>query len=99
MATEGLSPAFFAGLAARSQTTDCPLGAFRVEVSWCSGAGECASVCEVGVFTTDAGGRCTVVHDELCFGCMACVSQCAENGVSVSPSDASGFPGVVDLLR
>ncbi len=87
------------GLAARSQITDCPLRAFEVRVTRCSGVGECASVCMVNVFATDASGRCTVVNEELCFGCMACVAQCADAGVSVWARDARRYPTVEDLLR
>ncbi len=88
-----------AGLGARSQIIECPLHAYAVTVTYCSGVGECAEVCPVGVFGTDAGGRCTVYNEELCFGCMACVAQCAENGVSVVPRDSRRYPSVEDLLR
>lgn len=101
-AAEGWGPrrsSLLAGLAARSQLTDCPLRAFEVKVSRCSGIGEYAAVCRVGVFKTDASGRCTVVNEELCFGCMACVAQCAEAGVSVVPRDARRYPSIEDLLR
>jgi NAD-dependent dihydropyrimidine dehydrogenase PreA subunit len=90
---------FLAGLAARSQLTDCPLRAFTVTVDRCSGLGECAAVCMVGVFGTDGKGRCIVINDELCFGCMACVAQCAENGVRVGERNARSYPAVDDLLR
>ncbi len=88
-----------AGLAIRSQMVDCPLWAYSVNVTKCSGVGECAAVCAVGVFGTDSSGRCTVVNEELCFGCMACVAQCAENGVSVEPRESRHYPTVEDLLR
>ena len=87
------------GLALRSQIIDCPLHAYTVRVSKCSGIGECAAVCPVGVFGTDVGGRCTVYNEELCFGCMACVAQCAEKGVTVEPRDARRYPTVEDLFR
>jgi NAD-dependent dihydropyrimidine dehydrogenase PreA subunit len=90
---------FFSGLAARSQIIECPLWAFQVSVTKCSGAGECASVCMVNVFKTDPGGRCVVANEELCFGCMACVNQCAEDGVTVEPREARRYPTVEDLLR
>lgn len=93
------SPSLLAGLAARAQIIECPLRAFEVTVTKCSGIGECAAVCMVNVFAKDASGRCTVVNDELCFGCMACVAQCAEGGVSVVPRDARRYPTVEDLLR
>jgi MinD superfamily P-loop ATPase len=101
-AAEGWGPrstSLLAGIAARSQLTDCPLRAFEVKVSRCSGIGECASVCMVGVFGTDVSGRCTVINEELCFGCMACVAQCAEAGVTVEPREARRYPSVEDLLR
>ena len=88
-----------AGLGVRSQIIECPLHAYSVAVSKCSGIGECADVCPVGVFGTDAMGRCTVYNEELCFGCMACVSQCAEKGVSVTPRYSRIYPSVEDLLR
>jgi NAD-dependent dihydropyrimidine dehydrogenase PreA subunit len=93
------SPSLLRGLAARSQVTDCPLRAFDVKVTRCSGVGECAEVCMVGVFGTDTSGRCVVVNGELCFGCMACVAQCAEGGVYVVPREARRYPSVDDLLR
>ena len=93
------SPNLLRGLSARSQMVVCPLHAFSVSVTTCSGVGECAAVCPVGVFGTDAGGRCVVYHEELCFGCMACVAQCAEKGVSVEPREARRYPTVEDLLR
>jgi MinD superfamily P-loop ATPase len=92
-------PSFLAGLAARSQLIDCPLRAYTVAVETCSGLGECAAVCMVNVFGTDSRGRCTVVNEELCFGCMACVAQCADGGVSVEPREARRYPSVEDLLR
>lgn len=93
------APTLLEGLASRSQIIECPLHSYAVKVSKCSGAGECAAVCPVGVFGTDSGGRCTVMNEELCFGCMACVAQCAENGVTVAPRDARRYPSVEDILR
>ncbi len=97
--TNPRSPDLLEGLAVRSQLIECPLHAYAVSVTRCSGVGECAESCPVGVFGTDAGGRCTVVNEELCFGCMACVAQCAEGGVSVRPRDSGRYPAVEDLLR
>ncbi len=93
------TPTLLQGLALRSQIIECPLHAFTVRVTKCSGIGECAAVCPVGVFGTDAGGRCTVYNEELCFGCMACVAQCADKGVAVEAREARGYPTVDDLLR
>lgn len=93
------SPTLLEGLAARTQLVECPLHAYTVSVTRCSGVGECAAVCPVGVFGTDALGRCEVVNEELCFGCMACVAQCADRGVMVIPRDARRYPSVEDLLR
>lgn len=93
------SPTLLEGLALRSQIIECPLHSYTVEVSKCSGVGECAAVCPVDVFGTDTGGRCTVLNEELCFGCMACVAQCAEKGVTVTPRDVRNYPSVEDLLR
>jgi NAD-dependent dihydropyrimidine dehydrogenase PreA subunit len=90
---------FLEGLSARSQLIDCPLRAYEVVVTKCSGAGECGAACMVNVFTTDADGRCEVANEELCFGCMACVYQCSEGGVSVVPRDSRRYPSVEDLLR
>ena len=92
-------PSFLEGIAARSQLINCPLNAYSVRVERCSGIGECASVCPVGVFGTDSRGRCTVFNEALCFGCMACVAQCAEAGVTVGPREARRYPSVEDLLR
>ena len=93
------TPSILKGLALRSQIIDCPLHAFAVKVSRCNGAGECAAVCPVDVFGTDALGRCMVFYEELCFGCMACVAQCAERGVTVTSRDARKYPSVEDLFR
>lgn len=95
----GRVPSFFEGLSARSQLIECPLNAYKVSVTKCSGIGECAAVCAVNVFGTDASGRCLVVKEELCFGCMACVAQCTEGGVNVGERDARRYPSVEDLLR
>ncbi len=92
-------PSVIQGLALRSQLIECPLHAYTVKVSRCNGVGECAAVCPVGVFGTDSGGRCTVYNEELCFGCMACVAQCAENGVAVKPRESRRYPTIQDLLR
>ncbi len=92
-------PTILEGLAVRAQLVDCPLSAYSVKVQRCSGIGECAAVCPVGVFGTDSGGRCTVYNQELCFGCMACVAQCAEKGVTVEPRELRRYPTAEDLLR
>ena len=93
------TPSILSGIGLRSQIIACPLHAYAVKVSRCSGAGECAAVCPVGVFGTDALGRCVVFNEELCFGCMACVAQCAEQGVTVAPREATKYPSVEELLR
>lgn len=93
------SPTMLEGLSVRSQSVDCPLHAYTVEVARCSGGGECAETCPVGVFGTDLYGRCTVLNEALCFGCMACVAQCAEKGVRVETREARRYPSVEDLLR
>ena len=93
------NPTLLEGLSARSQIIECPFHGYTVRVSRCSGLGECAAACPVGVFGTDAGGRCTVVNEELCFGCMACVAQCAERGVTVDPRVSMRYPSAEDLLR
>ena len=92
-------PTLLEGLAVRSQIIECPLHPYSVVVSKCSGVGECAAICPVGVFGTDSEGRCTVLNEELCFGCMACTAQCAENGVTVSPRGARRYPTVEELFR
>ena len=93
------APTLLEGLAARSQIIECPLHCYSVKVSHCSGLGECATACPVGVFGTDRRGRCTVLNEALCFGCMACVAQCAESGVVVAAREARRYPSVEDLLR
>lgn len=92
-------PTLLEGLAVRAQLVECPLYAYSVKVTKCNGVGECAEACPVGVFGTDSGGRCTVYNPELCFGCMACVAQCAEKGVIVEPRDSRRYPTAEDLLR
>ncbi len=87
------------GLAIRAYLTDCPLGAFNVRVRSCSGEGECAAVCLVKVFSTNEKGQCVVVNDSLCFGCTACMAQCTENGIEITPKDPSEFVSADDLLR
>jgi NAD-dependent dihydropyrimidine dehydrogenase PreA subunit len=83
----------------RSQLTDCPLGAFQVEVVKCSGSGDCSSVCLVKVFETDKKGKCVVANQELCFGCMACVAQCLDHGIVISETEATGCLSVEELLK
>ncbi len=87
------------GLTTRSDLTDCPLGAFQVEVRNCNGNGDCASVCLVKVFETGSGGRCIVANEDLCFGCMACVAQCLDHGVVISTKDSRERLTVEELLR
>ncbi len=89
---------FLSGLSARAQLVDCPLGAFKVTVNWCSGEGECAAVCPVGVFGPSRRGACKVVNEELCFGCMACVAQCADSGVAVEPARRRRHPTLSSIL-
>jgi NAD-dependent dihydropyrimidine dehydrogenase PreA subunit len=91
--------AFFAGLARRSQLIECPLKAYVVKVLECNGDGDCVTACMVNVFAKDSDGKCVVVNDELCFGCMACVAQCLQNGVTVEPRDARKYPSVDEILR
>jgi NAD-dependent dihydropyrimidine dehydrogenase PreA subunit len=93
------TPSFFEGLSSRSQLVDCPLRAYEVTVDRCSGLGECAAVCQVSVFGTDSSGRCFVANEELCFGCMACVAQCADGGVRVAPRDSRRYPTVNEMMR
>ncbi len=92
-------PLLLRGLASRSTITDCPYGAFKVHVSHCSGKGECADVCIVDVFDRNERGECTVVNEVLCFGCMACVAQCTEGGVTVVPNDDTAIPSIEEILR
>jgi NAD-dependent dihydropyrimidine dehydrogenase PreA subunit len=87
------------GIGRRCNITDCPLGAFKVEVNFCSGRGECADVCVVNVFERNERGECTVVNDALCFGCMACVAQCQENGVAVVPTKPEQYLTLEEVLR
>lgn len=83
----------------RSRLTDCPLGAFQVEVVSCSGSGDCSSVCFVKVFETDKDGKCVVANQELCFGCMACVAQCMDHGIVISETEAREYLPVEELLK
>ena len=53
----------------------------------------------VEVFDTDSNGKCVVTNQELCFGCMACVAQCLDHGVMVSPRDIGEHLTVDELLR
>lgn len=99
MWSKGSSPTLLEGLTARSQLIECPLHAYTVKIAMCSGIGECSAVCPVGVFGTDTHGSCVVLNEELCFGCMACVAQCAEKGVRVEPREARRYPTPDDILR
>lgn len=87
------------GLGLRDTLTDCPFNAFKVIVTKCSGEGECAAICAVGVFTTSPRGECVVTNGELCFGCMACVAQCMENGVTVVPNEPEEYRSLKEILR
>ncbi len=59
------SPSLLQGLAARSQIIECPLRAFQVTVTRCSGIGECAAVCMVNVFGKDTIGNGNVQRQQL----------------------------------
>lgn len=87
------------GIGARAGLTDCPLNAFKVIVTKCSGEGECAAICMVSVFQTGAKGECIVTNGALCMGCMACVAQCTENGVMVIPNDPKEYLSTSELLK
>lgn len=87
------------GLSARSGLTDCPLDAFRVVVTRCSGEGDCVGVCPARVFERGMDGRCTVVNDFFCFGCMACVAQCLDGGVQVTERASPRYTELQDLLK
>ena len=51
------------------------------------------------VFESDPKGRCTVVNDFLCYGCMACVAQCLDGGVRITPRARPRVIDVDELLR
>jgi NAD-dependent dihydropyrimidine dehydrogenase PreA subunit len=78
---------YLQGLKERSSLIHCPLGSFKVNVEHCRGHGACADVCAVNVFTKNTRGKCVVANEDLCFGCMACVAQCSENGILVEPTE------------
>jgi NAD-dependent dihydropyrimidine dehydrogenase PreA subunit len=96
--TPGDATSFLKGLAMRSELIELPLGVFRVAVARCSGKGECADACPVNVFERDERGRCTVVNEALCYGCMACLAQCQDNGVEIEPA-SSACLSPEELLR
>jgi MinD superfamily P-loop ATPase len=87
------------GLTVRTGMTDCPFGSFKVIVKACSGRGDCASVCLVNVFEVNEVGECEVKNSELCFGCTACLAQCAEELVVITPNSASEYITIEELLR
>lgn len=87
------------GVSARATLTDCPLDAFEVVVTRCNAEGDCVSTCPVKVFERGTDGRCTVVNDFLCFGCMACVAQCVERGVRISERAIPRYAEFEELLR
>lgn len=87
------------GIGTRSALTDCPLNAFKVIVTKCSGEGECAAICMVDVFETGTRGECIVTNGALCIGCMACVAQCTENGVIVVPTNPKEHLTIDELLK
>lgn len=87
------------GLGIRSTISDCPLNAFKVIVTKCSGEGECAAVCVVKVFKTGSKGECVVTNGALCMGCMACVAQCMDNGVTVIPNEPEEYVSMEELLK
>ena len=87
------------GISSRTSLTDCPIDAFEVVVTRCSAEGDCVGVCPTKVFERGPDGRCTVVNDFLCFGCMACVAQCLDDGVVVRPRERPRFTEFQELLR
>lgn len=86
-------------LSVRSTLTDCPLNAFKLIVTKCSGEGECADICVVHVFRKGPQGECVVTNGALCIGCMACIAQCMENGVTVIPNEPEDYLSIYDLLK
>lgn len=89
----------FEGISARSSLTDCPLDAFEVIVTRCGGEGDCVNTCPARVFERGLDGRCTVVNDFLCFGCMACVAQCLDGGVQVLERESPRYAEIQELLK
>lgn len=87
MASHNSSELLLTGLSLRSMMTDCPLGAFRVTVKTCNANGDCVNACLVRVFEKGPDGRCTVVNEDLCFGCTACLAQCLDEGVMIVPRE------------
>lgn len=87
------------GISARASLTDCPLDAFEVVVTRCGGEGDCVASCPTRVFEKGMDGRCTVVNDFLCFGCMTCVAQCLEGGVRVFDRGTPRYEGIEEILR
>jgi NAD-dependent dihydropyrimidine dehydrogenase PreA subunit len=89
---------FLKGLSLHSMLTDCPLGAFKVTVEACDGNRDCVATCMVKVFETDSNGRCVAVNDDLCFGCMACLAQCLDAGVKITPREPPEHFTIEELL-
>jgi hypothetical protein len=80
-------------------SADCPFNALRVIVTKCSGEGDCAPNYAARVFTTSPKGLCVVTNGVLCFGCMAYVARCTENGVTIIPNEADEYCTLKELLR
>ena len=53
-----------------------------VDLEKCTGCGTCVDVCPVGVFELREG-KSEVVNPDECVVCLACVTQCPEEAITV----------------
>ncbi len=60
----------------------------------CKGTWECYEVCPVGCWTPDHETRIVDFHDpERCIACGACVLQCPEGAIKLTPGTMQGDSG------
>ena len=62
----------------------------KFDPNLCKGVWQCYDVCPVGCWTPNYETRIVDFHDpELCIACGACVLQCPEGAIKLTPGSAN----------
>ncbi|MDO4545751.1 MAG: 4Fe-4S binding protein, partial [Bacillota bacterium] len=65
-------------------------GFLHSECQWgCIGIGDCLDRCEFDAMSLEDGQ--IIIDKEKCTGCMACISACTQNLITMVPKDATNF--------